>query len=381
MVTPPYELLIAPAHATFAPMPSSPKCHPCSLRRDRIVSEREPDCLDTTASYTHIRIRNQGHAADRSGGFACRQQRAESISKDHRMSFVLRFAQPSPPLIAFSPAHIVRRKVAQWRGLRAEALQMTDRAPFEYAFRAPAHLLIAAERGERYEGETEIDGVLCSRLHEFSRKLSFIPAGSRFHGWQRPRVLTQVSFFYIDPEGPLLSPDLHFSRIEFKPRLYFFDKDLWATAAKLKNEVESPTDPLYAEALSVVLLHEIIRLNQDATSTGEVARGGLAAWQQKRVARFIEEHLAEPIVLATLADLVRLSPFHFARAFKQSFGIPPHRYHTTRRIDRGKTLLAGTSASVTEIALQVGFSETSSFTAAFRKLTGSSPTEYRRGLE
>jgi AraC family transcriptional regulator len=60
--------------------------------------------------------------------------------------------------------------------------------------------------------------------------------------------------------------------------------------------------------------------------------------------------------------------------------VPPHRYLTSRRIERAKVLLAGRKLSVTEIGMSVGFSETSSFTAAFRKLTGETPTEYRRSL-
>jgi AraC family transcriptional regulator len=111
------------------------------------------------------------------------------------------------------------------------------------------------------------------------------------------------------------------------------------------------------------------------------ARGGLTARQQRRIAEFIEENLAEDLRLATLARFAGLSSYHFARAFKQSFGVPPHRYHTGRRIERAKTLLQGSSRSVTEVALAVGFAETSSFSAAFRKFTGVAPSDYRRGSE
>jgi AraC family transcriptional regulator len=75
-----------------------------------------------------------------------------------------------------------------------------------------------------------------------------------------------------------------------------------------------------------------------------------------------------------------LSPYYFCRAFKQSLGMPPHRYHNSRRIEHAKTLLAKPELSVTEIGLTVGFSETSSFTAAFRKATGQTPTGYHRSL-
>jgi AraC family transcriptional regulator len=110
-------------------------------------------------------------------------------------------------------------------------------------------------------------------------------------------------------------------------------------------------------------------------------RGGLPVRQQKRLVEFVEEHLAEDISLATLAELVDLSVYHFARAFKQSFGMPPHRYHMARRMDRARTLLQRSALSVTQIGIQIGFRETSSFTRAFRRFTGPTPTEYRRQRE
>jgi len=111
-----------------------------------------------------------------------------------------------------------------------------------------------------------------------------------------------------------------------------------------------------------------------------LVRGGLAAWQCRRVTRHIEEHVAETISLATLADLVGLSRYHFCRAFKQSFGVPPHRYHMERRIAHAKVLLADQATSVTEIGFDVGYGQTSAFSAAFRKATGSTPSHFRRAL-
>jgi AraC family transcriptional regulator len=75
---------------------------------------------------------------------------------------------------------------------------------------------------------------------------------------------------------------------------------------------------------------------------------------------------------------VRLSPFHFSRAFKQSFGVPPHRFHSHRRIERAKALLADRDMSVTRVGVVLGFSSSSSFTMAFRKVAGMTPSEYRR---
>jgi AraC family transcriptional regulator len=96
---------------------------------------------------------------------------------------------------------------------------------------------------------------------------------------------------------------------------------------------------------------------------------------------FMEEHLAEDVSLDVLADLVRLSPYHFLRSFKRSFGEPPHRYWSGRRIERAKTLLASPRTPITEIALDVGFHGTSAFSATFRRITGQAPTDYRRSIE
>jgi AraC family transcriptional regulator len=288
---------------------------------------------------------------------------------------------PSPS-VAFTPPEIVRRRHAQWRGLTAETVDVIRNTPFEYRLKSSHHLLIASERAERHDGETVVEGLPPSSLRVFSHKLSFIPAGLSFAGWQSPRLLTSVSYFHIDPAAPLLDPALRFAERALRPRLFFEDAALWATAAKLKTQIggAGPRDALYAEALSVVLLHELMRHDAGVAPGAPAVQGGLAPWQRKRVTEYIEEHVAEELSLATLAGLARLSPFHFARAFKHTLGTPPHRYHTERRIERAKSLLAADELTVTEIALAVGFGETSSFTAAFRRLTGSTPSGYRRAL-
>jgi AraC family transcriptional regulator len=288
----------------------------------------------------------------------------------------------SRSLVDISPPEIVRRHSKAWSGLYAETVQVTRHTPFEYGFRAPCHLLIAAELAERYDGETFVEGLPRSTLRDFTQKLTFVPAGYDFRGWQKPRALTRTTYFYIDPRGPLADPELRFGEIEFKPRLFFYDRDLWEIALKLKSQVNP--DPLYrqyAEALGILLTHELARISSDAGPRGPVSRGGLAPWQQKRVAAYIEERVADDIPLATLAELARLSPYHFSRSFKHSFGLPPHRYHANRRIERAKQLLANRELSVTNIALDVGFSETSTFSAAFHRLTGQTPSRYRRNLD
>jgi AraC family transcriptional regulator len=282
--------------------------------------------------------------------------------------------------VEISPSDIVKRRAATWPGMAAEIVQATRHDRIESRFCAPVHLLAAYERGVRHDGHTSIDGLPKSTLRDLSRKLIFVPAGHEYRDWQEPRLLTRVIYFYFDPAR--LSTDLGFTDMSFSPRLFFENCGLWDTALKLTSLIESAGSDhrLYIEALGVVLAHELLRLNAGRPCREPQVRGGLAAWQQRAVVAYIEDHLAEPISLATLAQLARLSPYYFCRAFKQSFGTPPHRFHTSQRIERAKTLLARPAPSVTDIGFAVGFSQTSSFTAAFRRATGLTPTAYHRSL-
>src|SRR5882757_7038631 len=198
-------------------------------------------------------------------------------------------AHPIPDLesrsiVDISPSEILRRNSASWSGFHVETVQVTQHTPFEYGFRAPCHLLIVPELGERYDGETFVEGLPRSTLRDFTRKLIFVPAGHDFRGWHKPRALPRATYFYIDPCGPLADPALRFGEIEFKPRLFFYDRNLWETALKLKSQVENPgaMHRQYAEALGIALTHELIRINGGAALREPVSRGGLASWQQKR---------------------------------------------------------------------------------------------------
>jgi AraC family transcriptional regulator len=285
------------------------------------------------------------------------------------------------PAVEIHPPDVVKRRSVTGAGVAAEIVQATRREKLEFRFCAPIHLLTVCDRGVRSDGDTFVEGLPRSRLRDVRRKLTFVPAGHEYREWQEPRALTRLVYFYFDPARMPL-PAARIAAPVLAPRLFFEDAALSDTVRKLMRLIEQARDASdpYFEALSIVLAHELVRCNAGTTAVEGRVRGGLAAWQQRTVAGYIEEHLAEPITLGTLAHLVRLSPYYFCRAFKQSFGMPPHRYHTSRRIEHAKALLARPSSSVTQVGWSVGFSETSSFTAAFHRLTGLTPTAYRRSL-
>lgn len=283
--------------------------------------------------------------------------------------------------VEIAPRDIVKRRSMTSGGMTVEIVQATGRERVEFRYRGPFHLLIAYEQGVRHGGVTSVEGLPKSNLQTLRNKLTFVPAEHDYYECHDMRSLSRIAYFYFDPASmPVLSET---GAASLPPRLYFEDTAIWDTVLKLTHVIERANvdDRLYLEALGTVLAHELARLEPGATHAQGLVRGGLAAWQQRVVTGYIEEHLSESISLATLSQLVRLSPYHFCRAFKQSFGIPPHRYHTARRIERAKTLLAEPESSVTDIGLMVGFSQTSSFTAAFRRATGFTPTAYSRSLD
>jgi transcriptional regulator GlxA family with amidase domain len=78
-----------------------------------------------------------------------------------------------------------------------------------------------------------------------------------------------------------------------------------------------------------------------------------------------------------LARVAHVSEAHFARSFKEAFGVPPHRYLLTRRIERAKALLRDTDLPITEIAFETGWQSLGTFGRVFRDITGESPGELR----
>jgi AraC family transcriptional regulator len=145
---------------------------------------------------------------------------------------------------------------------------------------------------------------------------------------------------------------------------------LWVEA-----EHEAAYGRLFADGALSMIVARLLALSEQPLRP---SRGGLAPWQIKRVTRAMEEALVRDIGLADLAALVGLSPYHFARAFKASTGSAPHRYMMERRVERAKEMLAASDQSVTQIAHACGFASSQHMATVFRKVVGTTPTEYRR---
>jgi AraC family transcriptional regulator len=282
------------------------------------------------------------------------------------------------PHVTFSPDSAITRRAFCTVRMAAELVQGLGQLHLESHIHSPYHTLIAYERGSRKDGRTVVEGLPPSSVHDLTHKLVFVPAGTEYRDQHTPRAALSAVYFHFSPD--ILPNDARPGAAPLSPRLFFEHASLWSSAMKLKAMLENAAfaDEPYFEALGMLLAHEIVHAHSALPAREPPARGGLAPWQQRIVTGYIEEHLTEAIPLATLAGLLRLSPYYFCRAFKQSLGVPPHRYHINRRIEQAKRMLLEREQSVTHIGLALGFGETSSFSAAFRKATGTTPTGYLR---
>ena len=125
---------------------------------------------------------------------------------------------------------------------------------------------------------------------------------------------------------------------------------------------------------SHILQAEIERCSGANGST----RGGLAAWQILRVRAYIDSNLRRTIHIRDLSAVARRSKAHFSRKFKLVVGEPPHAYVVRRRLERACHLMITSAASLSEIALSVGFSDQAHLCRLFRQAFGQSPASWRR---
>jgi AraC-like DNA-binding protein len=135
---------------------------------------------------------------------------------------------------------------------------------------------------------------------------------------------------------------------------------------------------LGAEAIGLQIALEITRYDGATPSSEPHRSGGLAAWQMKRLASYIHEHLSDDLTLHALANLLGISVRHLSRAIRQAEGVSAHRWIANFRFAEARRLLAQTDLPVSEIAQRSAFQSAAAFATAFRAASGFSPSEFRR---
>ena len=283
----------------------------------------------------------------------------------------------SPPIVpSYRGGRITRQERRSWHGVSGLVLEVSCDGQVHADLKTGCTQLsvLLEEVGGRIEISRRIESSPSSYVGA-PRPLSLIPADADAFAHARGVVfLRHLMLQFDDPAAlaNLLEDEINLERVLI-PRLMFSDARLFRLAQLFADECMSsrPMSRLYGDSLSIALILELSRL--DGRDDSAAARGGLAGWQIRRVLEYVDAHLADDIQLQTLADLVRLSRFHFCRAFKASTGFSPHKWQLRARIEKAKQFLVQGKLPLSHVAVGLGFADQSHFTHAFQRVVGQSP--------
>ena len=159
------------------------------------------------------------------------------------------------------------------------------------------------------------------------------------------------------------------------------DERLATLMSAMREEVREgcPSGRLYGESISLALLAYLAGRYATPRHVERFASRPVAV-AEARLVDYIRANLTSNISVTELAALVQMSPSHFARVFKASFGVTPYRFVMQERIEGAKDMLASTKLSASQVAMAFGFSSQSHFVKVFRQFTGVTPKQYKAGL-
>ena len=206
-----------------------------------------------------------------------------------------------------------------------------------------------------------------------------------------PAGASHSAYWKQESEGILLSIEprsivntaidsIKSDRLEIMPQFATTDPQLLQLAQWLLLELHHQQigSELYVESLITMLEVHLLRTYSVFEPIIPDYRGGLAKYKLNRVISLINENLERDFKLTDLATVVEMSPYHFARMFKQSTGITPHQYLVRQRINKAKELLRQTKMAIADIGYAIGYQNPSHFAKVFRQQTKVSPTAYRQ---
>jgi AraC family transcriptional regulator len=132
----------------------------------------------------------------------------------------------------------------------------------------------------------------------------------------------------------------------------------------------------FTRCLLYQLCTHLVRRYSEAVDVS-IKQNGMPPSRLKKVVEFITDHIEDDLSLARIAKVAGISRYYFCREFKKSMGVTPQRYVLQQRIEKAKTLLQGTSMTITEISARLRFPTPSHFTSTFRRIVGVTPTSFR----
>jgi AraC family transcriptional regulator len=187
-------------------------------------------------------------------------------------------------------------------------------------------------------------------------------------------------FLIEEVAGDLLRGDP--AKVELIPRLGDTDPLIKHLVLGIRDALgeADPTSATYADYLARAMAARLLRGHSDATQQvlSQPRADGLNRRQLARAVDFIEANLGQALALQEIAAASGLSPVHFARQFKRTMGMAPHQYVMWARVERAKRLLAQTDLAIAQVAFECGFSHQEHLTRIFRRLSGTTPSLFRR---
>jgi AraC-like DNA-binding protein len=197
--------------------------------------------------------------------------------------------------------------------------------------------------------------------------------------WWTSGDSNNAGWFHIHFSQELLSEveAAHEMRLETVPLIR--DRNIFWLAATFFDLAAQPSEPepILWQSLGQIMLWRLLLLTA-GKRRNEEARGGLAPWQAKRTTEYLANNLERRVTLEELAGIARLSPFHFARAFSRTVGVPPYRYQQKLRMERACELLARTDMRIIDVALAVGYESPQALARVFTHTYGMAPSHWRR---
>lgn len=271
---------------------------------------------------------------------------------------------------------------SQWSGFRIEE-HLSPQAGYEKHWEYPkAHIILHTDGGCEFDYmENKSRGTIKTFIKKDS--VAILPEGYDFSfKWNG-----FLQFFVVELDhevvNRLLSPDACSSNHTLVPRHALNDPHLFSImrCIELESKAGSPSGKLYSECLSLALnTYVMSRYSSDFSSPEEttVSTNKLSRAQRKKLLEYIDNNIHKNISLTELATLLELSPHYFCSIFKETFGVPPHKFILLKRINLAKQLLINQRLDIAEIANNTGFSSQSHFTNVFHKIIGTTPKRYRQ---
>jgi AraC family transcriptional regulator len=274
---------------------------------------------------------------------------------------------PNPPILSS-------------RGWDNIHLELHQQPKFETIEHQHTMHVIAYGVGDRLAlGERSLDGKIRAERRN-PGDIAIIPAGiSHYCNWNtsaefgilaiEPKLVQQVGLGLVDSD-----------RIELIPRLMNEgDSLIESIFCTLKDELlsEQIGGSLLIDSLQITLAIHLLRKYCATTPKLSSYENGLSKSKLKEITEYIDANLDCSLTIIELAAIAQMSPYHFIRLFKNSFGQTPYQYILQRRIEKGKYLLQHSKLSMEEIAAIVGFCDYSHFAKYLKRFTGLTPKQFQ----